>query len=92
MDGGGLLVRDGQVTSAWRRGKDVYLAETAKPEVDLGQGQDVALAANHAGLYVVWSTPDGIVVRLPGSGISKLSQAASRPSPPPGTGISWSRG
>ena len=57
MDGGGLVLRNGRTASAWRRGKDVYLVEEGKPEMKLAAGQDVAMAANNQGLYVVWSAP-----------------------------------
>jgi hypothetical protein len=80
MDGGGLIVRNGQIASAWRREKDVYLAETGKPEVKLGTGQDVALAANNQGVYVAWSTPAGIELRVPGAtAATKLSNAGGFP-------------
>jgi hypothetical protein len=66
MDGGGIAARDGELVSAWRRDHDVYFAEPGK-ETKLGTGQDVALAVNAKGAYVVWSTPDGIEARLPGT-------------------------
>ena len=44
MDGGGLVVSGGEITTAWRRGETVYLAEPGRPEVPLGEGKDVALA------------------------------------------------
>ena len=66
MDGGGIAMRNGELVSAWRREHDVYYAEPGK-ETDLGPGQDVALAANGKGPYVVWSTPHGIEARLPGA-------------------------
>ena len=81
MDGGGLVVRNGQITSAWRREKDVYLAEEGKPEIKLGPGQDLALGANNQGVYAVWSTPDGIAAHVPNaSRTTKLSDAGAFPS------------
>lgn len=81
MDGGGLLVREGRIISAWRREKDVYLAEAGKPEVKLGTGQDLALSANNQGIYAVWITPEGIVAHLPGaSQTTKLADAGAFPS------------
>ena len=80
MDGGGLVVRDGQIASAWRREHDIYLAAPGKPEVKVGSGQDVALGANAQGLYVVWSTPSGIALHAPGSATpSQLSKAGAFP-------------
>jgi hypothetical protein len=80
MDGGGVVVRDGQIASAWRREKDVYLAETGKPEIKLGAGQDVALGANNQGLYAVWSTATGLMAHLPNAGqASKLADTGAFP-------------
>lgn len=66
MDGGGLAVLNGDLVSAWRRDHDLYFAETGKPEVKLGMGQDVALAVNGKGAYTIWSTAKGIEARLAG--------------------------
>lgn len=66
MDGGGIAMRNGELVSAWRREHDVYFAEPGK-ETKLGAGQDVALAVNAKGAYVIWSTPKGIEARLPGA-------------------------
>jgi hypothetical protein len=80
MDGGGLAVYDGRIVSAWRREHDVYLAEPGKPEVKLGAGQDVALAANRKGPYAIWSTPRGIQFQAPGSAApARLSDAGAFP-------------
>jgi hypothetical protein len=67
MDGGGIAVSKGNVITAWRREKDVYLFEPGKPEVKLATGQDVALAANAKGAYTIWSAGKAIEGRLPGS-------------------------
>ena len=81
MDGGGVVVQKGRVTSAWRREKDVYLAEPGKPEVKLGPGQDLALGANNQGVYAVWSTPAGIAAHVPeASRVTKLSETGGFPS------------
>ena len=80
MDGGGIVLRQGRITSAWRREKDVYLAEAGKPEIKLGAGQDVALGANNQGIYAVWSRPEGIAAHLPGaSRVTALSPAGTFP-------------
>jgi hypothetical protein len=63
----GIVARNGQLSSAWRREHDVYLAEAGKAEIKLGAGQDIALGANRQGLYAIWSTPAGIEMRLPGA-------------------------
>ena len=80
MDGGGVVARDGKIASAWRREKDVYLAETGKPEIKLGTGQDVALGANNQGLYAVWSTAAGVMAQLPNAAqASKLADSGAFP-------------
>jgi hypothetical protein len=81
MDGGGLVVRNGELISAWRRDHDLYLAEPGKPDAKLGTGKDLALASNAKGLYTIWSTPNGIEARLPGSNATvSLSTAGEFPS------------
>ncbi len=81
MDGGGIAIRNGEIVTAWRREKDVYLAHPGKPEVKLGPGQDVALAANVKGEYAVWTNGKTIEALLPGSsGPRKLSDAGAFPS------------
>jgi hypothetical protein len=80
MDGGGIAVENGAVTSAWRRDKDVYLAEPGKPERKIAAGQDVALAVNAKGAYAVWSTPQGIEALPPGAASpARLSEAGAFP-------------
>jgi hypothetical protein len=81
MDGGGLVLYNGRPASAWRREKDVYLAEPGKPEIKLATGQDVALGANNQGLYVVWSVPGaGIDMHLPGAEkITHVSETGAFP-------------
>ena len=78
MDGGGIAQRNGQLVSAWRREKDIYLARTGKPEVKLGMGMDVALAANAKGEYAVWTHGKAIEALLPGSSTpERLSEAGA---------------
>ena len=80
MDGGGIAMREGRVGSAWRREKDIYIAEPGKPERKLGAGQDVAFAANNQGWYAVWSSPAGIETMLPGATeITHVSNAGAFP-------------
>jgi hypothetical protein len=76
MDGGGIALRNGKVLTAWRREKDIFLAEGAERETRLGTGQDAALAANAKGAYVVWSTPGGILARTPASPQPRALSAA----------------
>jgi hypothetical protein len=66
MDGGGVAVRDGHTTSAWRREKTVYLADPGRPETPVAEGKDVALALGKDGAYVAWTDGRRVVVREPG--------------------------
>jgi hypothetical protein len=70
MDGGGVTVEHGNVYSAWRRGTDIYLASPGRPEIKIGQGKDVSIAAGQKGAYVVWSGPHGIEMHAPDSNAS----------------------
>ena len=80
MDGGGVAVRNGQISSAWRRDHDVYLAAPGKPEVKIGSGQDVAFGAGSRGFYAAWRTPSGIELHAPGANRpSQLSSAGAFP-------------
>ena len=65
MDGGGLVVQDGVVTSAWRREGDAYLAREGAGEKKLGAGKDVALVMGKDGPYVAWTAANGPVVLGP---------------------------
>ena len=65
MDGGGIALRNGEIVTAWRREHDIYLAHPGKPEVKLGPGMDVALAANRKGEYAVWTQGKSIQAVLP---------------------------
>jgi BNR/Asp-box repeat len=78
MDGGGIVQLNGQLVSAWRREKDIYLARTGKPEVKLGTGTDVALAANAKGEYAVWTNGKAIEALAPGSSTpARLSESGA---------------
>lgn len=78
MDGGGIAISGGQIVSAWRRDHDVYLAVPGKPEIKIGSGQDVTVAASSKGTYAAWSTPGGIALHGP-SGTSQLSTTGAFP-------------
>lgn len=81
MDGGGLALHNGEVWSAWRREHDVYLAQPSKPEIKLGPGENVALAANNKGAYVIWSNAQGIQAVVPGAAVpQQLAPAGGFPS------------
>ncbi len=67
MDGGGLAVSDGKVTSAWRRDSDVFLSASGEPDQKIGTGKDVALTITRSGPVVAWTADGGIQAVLPGS-------------------------
>ncbi len=80
MDGGGIAVRNGEIVTAWRREHDIYLAHPGKPEVKLGPGMDVALAANSKGEYAVWTNGGAIDSLTPGSPVPvRLAAAGAFP-------------
>ena len=60
MDGGGLVISQNRVVTAWRREHEIFLASPGEKEVGIGEGVDVALAAAPSGVYAIWSTPTGI--------------------------------
>jgi hypothetical protein len=67
MDGGGLVVSQNHLVSAWRRDHEVFVDTPGEPEVAIGEGVDVGIAAASNGVYVIWSTPTGIRALLPGT-------------------------
>jgi len=80
MDGGGIAISKGELITAWRREKDVYLYEPGKPEVKLATGQDAALAANAKGAYAIWTSGTAIEARVPGVAAPlRLSDAGAFP-------------
>jgi len=66
MDGGGIAASRGKIVTAWRREQDLYLASPGEQETPIGQGSDIALAAGKDGVYLLWSTPNGIEFVGPG--------------------------
>jgi hypothetical protein len=81
MDGGGIALSKGQLVTAWRREKEVYLYEPGKPEVKLATGQDIALAANTKGTYAIWTAGKTVEARVPSSVTTiKLSDSGAFPS------------
>jgi hypothetical protein len=72
MDGGGFVLHNGKVTSAWRRESDIYLAAPGAPEQRLGPGKDVAIAATKRGPYVAWTKEGSIVAKSPSDAEPKV--------------------
>jgi hypothetical protein len=66
MDGGGIAVSGSGVVTAWRREHDLYLDRPGKNEIAVGQGTDVALTAGKSGVYLIWSSSNGVQALGPG--------------------------
>jgi hypothetical protein len=97
MDGGGIAILHRGIVTAWRRERDVYLAEPGRPERDLGAGQDPALAVNAKGAYVIWSSAGTIEAWIPGGReLRKLSEDGAFPAlvtlPDGGVLAAWEEG
>ncbi len=66
MDGGGLAQSpDGKITSVWRREKEIYLASDNGPETPVHEGKNPSIAATKSGVFVAWSSPEGIFALVP---------------------------
>ena len=79
MDGGGLVISQQRVFTAWRRDGTVYMAVPGSRETALGQGKDVAMAAGPKGVYVAWDSAAGIELRPPDATPVKLSNPGGFP-------------
>ena len=79
MDGGGVVISNKRVFTAWRREGTVYLAEPGSPETALGQGKDLAVAAGPKGVYVAWVSASAIQLRTPGAAPVTLSNDGAFP-------------
>jgi hypothetical protein len=65
MDGGGVALTGAGVVTAWRREHSVYLDRPGEAEREVGDGTDVAVAANARGVYVAWTVRDSVEVLTP---------------------------
>jgi hypothetical protein len=79
MDGGGVVISQQRVVTAWRREGTVYLAEPGGHETALGQGKDVTVAAGPKGAYVAWVSASGVELRAPGAAPVTLSNDGAFP-------------
>jgi photosystem II stability/assembly factor-like uncharacterized protein len=66
MDGGGVAIDNGRLITAWRRDKDIYLAEPGQKESRIGTGMDPALAASHGTTYAIWNHAGAIEASVAG--------------------------
>ncbi|MBY0504222.1 MAG: glycoside hydrolase [Bryobacteraceae bacterium] len=76
MDGGAFSVNQGQITSAWRRDKTVYLATGNQPEREIGLGKDVSLAQGQRGTYLAWTQESSLQVLTPADKAPQVLAAA----------------
>ncbi|MDA0205961.1 MAG: sialidase family protein [Acidobacteria bacterium] len=76
MDGGGIAHDAGLTVTAWRRDREIFLAEPGKPETRLGEGQDVAVAASHGRTYAVWVQHSSLVSWVDGRTATIAHKAA----------------
>jgi hypothetical protein len=81
MDGGGMTLDAGDIITAWRREHNVFLARPGRAEVDLGPGQDIALAEGRKGPVAVWVSGKQIRLLEPGAALPRtLSENGAFPS------------
>jgi hypothetical protein len=66
MDGGGVAVHGGTLSSVWRRDDGIYAVSGPNAETRIGTGRDPALAQGDAGVDVAWVATNGIVLRQAG--------------------------
>lgn len=62
MDGGGVAVSGGHVSTVWRREDVVYSADPGAAEQALGRGRNAVVALGAPGLLRAWQTPEGTIV------------------------------
>ena len=66
MDGGDLTVSsDGEATTVWRRQKEVFLAQSGKTEIKLGDGRTPVILQTTMGNVIAWQQNDKIQFRSP---------------------------
>ncbi len=65
MDGGGLVIDNGKVLSAWRREGDIFLTGPDNSEKRIGTGKDVAIARSSRGAYVAWTKGPALEILTP---------------------------
>jgi hypothetical protein len=80
MDGGGLVISQGHVVTAWRRENALYIAEPGGRETSIGEGKDITMAAGAKGVYGAWVDSSGIELTIPGAAQpTKLSNTGAYP-------------
>jgi hypothetical protein len=65
MDGGGLAVKGNEIVSVWRRDKTIYTTSGPGTEREVGPGKDADIAIARDGQFLIWTSPEGLVVSGP---------------------------
>lgn len=65
MDGGGLAVKGNELVSVWRRDKSIYTTSGPDTEHEIGPGKDADVALARDGQFLIWTSPEGLVVSGP---------------------------
>jgi len=80
MDGGGLGELDGSVVTVWRREAELFLARPdGKPEESLGRGRNASITLRPSGYYAVWTSSDGVMIKVPNRPVYVLSKTGAFP-------------
>jgi hypothetical protein len=80
MDGGGLGELDGSVVTVWRREAELFLARPdGQPEESLGRGRNASIALRPNGYYAVWTSSDGVMIKVPNKPARVLSKTGAFP-------------
>jgi hypothetical protein len=67
MDGGGIAFNaQGKIVTVWRRENEIYLSPNGGAETPIHEGKNPAIASNANGIYVAWTSPEGVFARVPG--------------------------
>jgi hypothetical protein len=72
MDGGGLVIDNGKVLSAWRREGDIFVTGPDNSEKRVGTGKDVTIARSSRGAYVAWTKGPALEILTPKASAPQL--------------------
>jgi len=91
MAGPAVAMRAGDVVSAWRRDRGVFLAVGAEKERDLGEGTEPQVVVTDDGVHTVWITNDSSLVHLaPGAAApTEIARNAEFPCAAAGGAVVW---
>ncbi len=79
MDGGGIALGHGRITTAWRREKQLYLDVPGEPEQSIGEGADVAVAEGAKGVYAIWTSGGAVMARTPSGQPATMAEHGAFP-------------